>query len=437
MTWESCVGRIAVDEVFAAAFAAGRKAHVAMKEGKEMSFMQQSFVTHEQLQVCCERTCLFVPESEGPRVFGAELKNLPVKLTQVKIETGEVVSGIVIADPRDGAVRRLHLRVLSGTCLEGQILDPHKQIRPGQGDDIQNWYNADFIKMRAALLAPTLPSQEDVCKLAKEHQSKLAETQAVAASAALGEAEAVQKEALDIEGKAGDNGGAEDVTSSESEAPVLLPSQAHDGGKARGRGKGSGKAKAKEKAKKKRNLSAAPKAAAATAASAKRRWLPTAGTGAVSSNMPPPSCKSSAYAQSERSRSRSPTVVSRDSGETMESTTSPNTSSKLDRHLSAIDLGKIVLGKKLGNEYNNGKRSVATFMEENPAAAVQLEAHLKLAQVAMEATIAKLPKLSPSVRGEKLKSLYSHMTHVPDAWKIAIFGSYKRESELSLDSECH
>ena len=424
-TWESCVGRMAVDAVFASAFSHARKTYQHMKEGIAPNFLMQSFATQDEVQVVCERTCLFIPEAEVPKCLGAELKQLPhLKTMSVKLETGEVVNGALVEDPQLGSMRRVHLRSTSGTQLSGTILAAGKQLRAEQGEDLAAWYDGDFLKVRSSALGP-LPSlaevREGVQDLKRRQAAAEAEAEAAAAEKKLQDADLLQ---------AGSGGGTQDVVdggeqnaSSESDTEeslaIQLPSQALlSGSKARGKGqrkKDQGQGRGQKRG-------ASGKAGALVERSAARRR--------ISGKHPPRTTRSfsvgdaasvpaTASAAAEgRTRSRSP-AGSRQShartNATKVSTSSPQ--EKLRRHLAAIDLAKIVCGGKLGNELNHGQRAATVLLEDNPAASVQLEAHLKLARVAQQVTVQRLGKVPKEKRLSLLKVLYPHMPQVPEEWK--------------------
>ena len=114
--------------------------------GTNPHWVLSSFDASSSTALLTEKTFTFVPESSFKDVFGVTTAELPETFTydMIENEQNEVMRGLLIADD---PFYKVKLQRLSTTMLTKHVQPSGDQLRPGQAEQVGQWYQADLAKM--------------------------------------------------------------------------------------------------------------------------------------------------------------------------------------------------------------------------------------------------------------------------------------------------
>ena len=160
--------------------------HVASHPEAAKPFLPESYETERSLVMVVEKSFQFLTEREFEEAFKVAPKQVPgLLLDSIRTETGQLQAGVLMTDP-DSPYRKVRIQQMAGTVLSEKLLQPHAQLRVGQGQSMAAWYESDVVKNRPSAVR-NVQSEADVKMLIQRHmETKQVEAEATAAAAASG-----------------------------------------------------------------------------------------------------------------------------------------------------------------------------------------------------------------------------------------------------------
>ena len=177
-SWESMCLQVETAPEVKAGFFAARAVYAG---NKSKTFYAESYTCGQSLSMIMERSYIFLTELQFLEVHGVHPRNLKgVVVEQVVTETGEVLKGVICADP-DQPFRKIKTQHVLQTQRSDLLLEPSRQLRQGQSHAYAKWFEEDLLKKRPAGLKAALTEQQ-IKQMVAKTQEEAAESTAGAAS---------------------------------------------------------------------------------------------------------------------------------------------------------------------------------------------------------------------------------------------------------------
>eukprot|EP00971_Amphidinium_carterae_P352959 6492781-Amphidinium_carterae.5 len=421
VAWETLVAKNGTDTSFAAQVSIARRNVQAASKVPAAA----SFRSSEVMEMTMFKDFLFMAVADFCKHYNINAKDVPgVEVVSIRNECGFIEQGVLFSED-SSPWRKVRLSWSAGTVLDSTLLPSDAIIRPNQPSEFQEWWNNDAVGTRPTGLRsksrpPTLAALQELVEQEKKKKEEEKEKSKQDAEAQPD----VKKEDAQLEQHR------DSETEEEEDLVANLPalpsqkqaaeSQTQKGGrkgkKGGGRGRGRGSTARGEGV----PTSSDTKTAGVTTliTGKKQVWS----SGALSTS-------ATASQVSVPGRSRSPAS----------SNPAVKSKSKLEKYVQAIDLERVLLDKKMGNEFAHADKVLqgAKNKGEDMLAAeiLALEAHIKLAHAAESVSVSGILKLDKAERSKTLLQLWPKLETKPVQWLAAILLAFARDASLDTEEQ--
>ena len=161
--WEALVLKKRSDEEFKRQWALAEA--LKSRKEKEAPFLQCSISSSEVSGYKVTRSMLFLTEAEIEKLTGCQAASLGYPIEKILGETGEVLTGVFLADPSN-PFRRVTLENKVSSALQGHVMDHTEHLRDDQAKEVLKWTKADAAQgstwPKSLVSASKVPSIDDL-----------------------------------------------------------------------------------------------------------------------------------------------------------------------------------------------------------------------------------------------------------------------------------